>query len=142
MIREMELKDAKAIYEINKESLEYEFPESKTAEKLKTISKLPNNQIFVYKVNGKVVGYIHLADYENTYHDSLKNILILAVKPDYQGQGIASQLLEKGQQWAEEQGSHGIRLVTGFERQNARVFYEKHGFHKRKDQRNYIKWWD
>ncbi len=33
MIREMELKDAKAICETNKESLEYEFPESKTAEK-------------------------------------------------------------------------------------------------------------
>jgi len=72
----------------------------------------------------------------------LKNILTLAVKPDYQGQGIAGQLLEKGQKRAEEQGSYGIRLVTGFERQNARFFYENHGFHKRKDQRNYIKWWD
>lgn len=134
----MELKDAKAIQKINKESLGYDFPEKETLEKLKVIRQLSNNRIFVYEKENQVIGYIHLAEYENTYHKSLKNILTLAVRPKNQEQGVASQLLEAGQNWAKNQGSEGIRLVTGFERENAQKFYEKHGFQKRKDQTNYI----
>ncbi|GAA3026234.1 GNAT family N-acetyltransferase [Tetragenococcus solitarius] len=141
MIRTMELKDASAIQNINKESLRYDFPIQDTLEKLKIIQNLPNNQIYVYEKEEQVIGYIHLADYENTYHKSLKNILTLAVLPKKQGQGVASQLLEAGQNWAKKQGSAGIRLVSGFERKSAQKFYEAKGFRKRKDQINYIKWW-
>ncbi len=143
MIREMRVTDAPAIQLINKASLGYEFPVDGTKKQLQTILTLPTNQIFVYENEANlVVGYIHLADYENTYHKSLKNIVTLAVRPDYQKQGIAKRLLERGQQWAKEHGSAGIRLVTGFERKQARRFYENNGFKKRKDQTNYIKWWE
>lgn len=142
MIRTIELRDVLAIQAINKESLGYDFPENETLEKLKLIQNLSNNQIYVYEKEKEVTGYIHLADYENIYHKSLKNILTFAVLPKEQGQGIASQLLEAGESWAKKQGSVGIRLVTGFERKSARKFYEAKGFKKRKDQTNYIKWWE
>ncbi|WEV58163.1 GNAT family N-acetyltransferase [Ligilactobacillus acidipiscis] len=142
MIRSLDLTDAQAIKEINKESLAYDFPVKDTLNQLKTIIHLPNNHIFVYETKNKhVVGYIHMAEYENTYHKSLKNIITLAVKAQYQNQGIATQLLNKAEEWSKKNGSAGIRLVTGFERKSARIFYEKHGYKKRKDQTNYIKWW-
>ncbi|WP_420838389.1 GNAT family N-acetyltransferase [Companilactobacillus nantensis] len=126
---------------MNTNSLGYEFPLAETKEQIQKIINLPTTVLFIAESNDGVVGYIQLSDYENTYHKSLKNIVTLAVDSSKQAQGVGSQLLAAGEQWAKENGADGIRLVTGFERKAARKFYEKNGYQVRKDQTNYIKWW-
>ena len=115
IIREAILDDAPAIQKINISSLDYHFPLDKTIQQLKKILSLPNSKIFVAVSNTEVLGYIQMSDYENTYHESLKNIITLAVDGDHQDEGVGSKLIEHAEKWAKEDGSMGIRLVSGFE---------------------------
>jgi Acetyltransferases len=140
-VREANINDAKAIHRINSDSLEYDFPLDETTKQIEKILSLPNNKLFVACKDDLVVGYIQMGDYENTYHQSLKNVITLAVDNQYQHIGIGSTLLEAAEKWAKSQGSLGIRLVSGFERESAHHFYEKHGYEIRKKEINYIKWW-
>ncbi|WP_404410219.1 GNAT family N-acetyltransferase [Companilactobacillus paralimentarius] len=103
----------------------------------------PYRKLFVAaNDDNKVLGYIQMSDYENTYHKSLKNIITLAVDGNHQHEGIGSKLIEHAEQWAKEDGSYGIRLVSGFERKSGHKFYDKHGYEIRKEEINYIKWWN
>lgn len=142
IIREAILDDAPAIQKINISSLDYRFPLDKTIQQLKKILSLPNSKIFVAVSNNEVLGYIQMSDYENTYHESLKNIITLAVDGNHQDEGVGSKLIEHAEKWAKEDGSMGIRLVSGFERDSGHKFYEKHGYEIRKKEINYIKWWN
>lgn len=141
-IREAVIADAAAIQKINISSLDYHFPLDETIEQLKRILSLPNTKLFVAQnSNDEVLGYIQMSDYENTYHKSLKNIIKLAVSGKHQDEGIGSKLIEYAEDWAKKDGSYGIRLVSGFERESGHEFYEKHGYEIRKKEINYIKWW-
>lgn len=140
-VREASINDAKAIHRINSDSLEYDFPLDETIKQVAKILSLPNSKLFVACKGELVVGYIQMSDYENTYHQSLKNVITLAVDNQYQHLGIGSALLETAEKWAKSEGSLGIRLVSGFERESAHQFYEKHGYQIRKKEINYIKWW-
>mgnify|MGYP001007744030 CR=1 FL=1 len=84
-IRKAACSDGAAIERINKETLGYEF--SETAASLKSILQNPDHILFAAELDGRVIGYIHGADYSTTYSRPLKNILTLAVLPDVQGEG-------------------------------------------------------
>lgn len=131
--------DAHSICEINKSAFGYEYPEDKTRERLIYILSKPADKIWVACVDGLVVGYIHGADYECTYSDSLKNIMAIAVDEKYRGLGIGKQLLMAVEQWAREDSCKGVRLVSGFNREKAHDFYLHCGYIHRKDQKNFIK---
>lgn len=138
-IREAVIADYRGIYELNKEGLGYDYPIEKTKEKLQMVLNLPNDRIFVAVLDKNVVGYIHLSNYECTYADSFKNILAIVVAPELCGKGIGKALLSAGEKWAKEQGSRGVRLVSGFNREGAHKFYAACGYTHRKDQRNFFK---
>ncbi|WMJ22359.1 GNAT family N-acetyltransferase [Paludicola sp. MB14-C6] len=140
IIRRVTSDDYMDIYNINKESLGYDYSEDKTKMQLEKIMQLQSNIIFVAQQENHVIGYIHLSEYENTYHDSLKNIVTFAVAKNYQNHGVGEKLITAAEEWAKESGSRGIRLVTGHERKAARKFYAKHGYELRKEQSNLIKW--
>lgn len=143
IIREATIEDAPEIHRINISSLDYHFPIDQTTKQIQKILSLPNSKLFVAaNDDNKVLGYIQMNDYENTYHKSLKNIITLAVDGNHQHEGIGSKLIEHAEQWAKEDGSYGIRLVSGFERKSGHKFYDKHGYEIRKEEINYIKWWN
>jgi len=138
-IRPAEASDAKSICEINKSAFGYDYPEDKTGERLTFILGKSTDKIWVACVDDRVVGYIHGADYECTYSDSLKNIMAVAVDEKYRGLGIGKQLLMAVEKWAREAGCEGIRLVSGFNREKAHEFYLHCGYVNRKDQKNFVK---
>lgn len=92
--------------------------------------------IFVAETENKVVGYIHLVNYDVIYADNFKNCLGLAVDNDYKRNGIGSALLKQAEIWAKENGAVGIRLCSGAERVNAHKFYESQGYEVTKLQKN------
>ena len=139
MIREAIITDYMDLCCLNKSALGYDYPEEKTNEKLQLVLASPADKIFVAEVDCKVVGYIHLSDYEPIYFESVKNILALAVDESYRNQGIGRQLIQAGEAWAKETGSKGIRLVSGFNRTDAHQFYLHCGYSLRKEQKNFIK---
>lgn len=61
--------------------------------------------IFVADNGEKVVGYIHLVNYDVIYTDNFKNCLGLAVDNDYKRKGIGSALLKQGEEWAKKRCS-------------------------------------
>ncbi len=138
-IREATILDYMDLHCLNKNGLGYDYPLNKTKDKLQFVLSLPADKIFVAEINNRVVGYIHLSAYECIYFESLKNILALVVDENYRKQGIGRQLMQKAEEWAKENGSKGIRLVSGFNRTEAHQFYEHCGYTTRKVQKNFIK---
>ena len=81
-----------------------------------------------YLVDGKVAGFI-LGSSMLFHWGRMFEINDLAVHPDYQGQGIATKLLEACLEEMKKRGIKGVNLITqgdGF----LPKFYEKHGFKK------------
>lgn len=139
IIREAAWTDYLDLYELNRDGLGYDYPPEKTQEKLRVILSMPMDRLFVAEADGKVVGYVHASAYECTYSDSLKNIMALVVEKNYRKHGVGRQLMESVEQWAKQTGSIGVRLVSGFSREEAHRFYFACGYHLRKEQKNFVK---
>ncbi len=140
IIRKAHLSDVSRIRELNRTGLGYDYPEDKTLKRLNAILRRPTDIIFVAEYNGEAAGYIHAADYECTYCDSLKNIMAIAVDERYRGKGIGRKLLETAEGWAKSCGCSGVRLVSGCERTQAHKFYLHCGYTLRKEAKNFIKY--
>lgn len=102
---------------------------------------MPQHLLVVAEVEGKqeLVGYVHAQDYEVLYASPMKDILGIAVHPDYQHQGIGSSLLAWIEQWASSQDACMIRLVSSEARVKAHAFYEANGYLREKRQLNFKK---
>ncbi len=136
IVRQAVISDAKDIYYINKTSLGYDYDLEKQKAKIQTVLNDSTQVIFVAETNNKVVGYIHLVNYDVIYADNFKNCLGLAVDNDYKRNGIGSALLNQAEIWAKENGAVGIRLCSGVEREKAHQFYQSQGYEVTKLQKN------
>ncbi|MGI0518700.1 GNAT family N-acetyltransferase [Treponema denticola] len=139
IIREVTIDDYKDIRNLNKNALGYDFPLEKTKTQLEKILTDKGAKIFGAFVDDKLIGYVHIADYECSFNDSLKNIMGLAVDPSYRKQGIGRALLTKAETWARDTGAAGIRLVSSVGRIEAHKFYEAMGYTSKKEQKNFRK---
>ena len=81
-----------------------------------------------YLVDGKVAGFI-LGSSMLFHWGRMFEINDLAVHPDYQGQGIATKLLEACLEEMKKRGIKGVNLITQGDSFLPK-FYEKHGFKK------------
>ena len=70
-------------------------------------NELESRIFFVATVDGEVVGWVHLKHPE-TEKLSHTAELTLGVTEEYRGRGIGSRLLERGLEWAGEQGFEKI----------------------------------
>ena len=136
IVRQAVISDAKDIYYINKTSLGYDYDLEKQKAKIQAVLNDSTQVIFVAETNNKVVGYIHLVNYDVIYADNFKNCLGLAVDNDYKRNGIGSALLNQAEIWAKENGAVGIRLCSGVEREKAHQFYQSQCYEVTKLQKN------
>lgn len=140
-IRGANADDAGALTALNQTCMGYGYPMEKTAAKLKALLSSSRDKIFVAETEGRVVGYVHLADYDVLYADHMKNIMGIAVDPSCRRQGVGRALLEAGERWAKESGAEGVRLVSGESRVGAHAFYRALGYTGNKMQLNLKKKW-
>lgn len=136
-VRRATIDDARAIWEINSQSLGYDYPEDKTRARLKAALERADHAIFVF--GDPVIGYVHIGAYDCTYADPLADILALAVLPAAQGKGAGRALMEEAESWAQSRGIAGVRLDSGMDRTGAHAFYRAIGYRLRKDHRNFVK---
>ena len=80
---------------------------------------------FVAESEGVVVGYVSLLTH---LHRRNLRIYAIAVHPEFRERGIARRLLERGKQYAAEQGLTTLSLEVRMDNTSARRFYEKNGF--------------
>lgn len=138
-VRKCSVSDAEMICRLNTEVMNYRYPLVDTEEALSCLLQNTGHGIFVAELDGQIAGYIHLQDYETLYFPPMKNILCLAVFPEYRERGVASAMLMAGETWAKETGAAGIRLDSGEERLPAHACYEKAGYLPRKMHKNFVK---
>ncbi len=77
------------------------------------------DEFWVEEVNGEVVACCALA----VYNAKLAEIRSMAVLPEYQGKGLASELLQKCLEVAQEKGVYEVLTIT-----NRPNIFEKKGF--------------
>ncbi len=135
-IREFQMTDSKAIYDLNREEMGYEYPLEDTKAKLHQLSSSQCDKIYVAVVDEEVVGYIHANDYNLIYAPHMKNIMGIAVSSHWKRQGIGRALLARVEAWAQETGAKGVRLVSGASRTGAHAFYRSCGYSGDKMQLN------
>ena len=139
-VRRAAPEDAPAIQRLNKEGLGYDYPLEKTRALLDTLCGRTDQCILVAELDGeRVIGYVHLEDYQTLYFDPMKNVLGIAVLPAFRRTGVATKLLTAGEQWARETGAAGIRLNSGSTREGAHAFYEQMGYVSSKLQKHFLK---
>lgn len=135
-IREFQMADCKAIYDLNRDEMGYEYPLEATKAKLLQLSSSQHDKIYVAVVGEEVVGYVHANDYDVIYAPHMKNIMGIAVSKHWKRQGIGRALLASVEEWARKTGAKGVRLVSGSSRTGAHAFYRSCGYSGDKMQLN------
>lgn len=138
-IREARVENFADIYTLNRDEMGYDYPPEATREKLESLILSKSDKIFVAVSENKVIGYVHLNDYDVIYAPHMKNIMGIAVSREYKRMGVGSALLAKAEEWAKETGAKGVRLVSGASREGAHEFYRSRGYSGEKKQINFKK---
>jgi len=139
-IRTAVLSDGAEIARLNRIAMGYDHPVEETVRNLRRILSKESDRVFVAAMGSAIVGYIHACDYELLYNAPMKNIMGIAVDPAFRRMGIGKALMSAVEDWAEETGACGIRLVSGAERVDAHEFYRRLGFSGEKKQVNFKKY--
>lgn len=138
-IRLAKIEDSNIIQEINFEELGYDYPKDKVELGLQNLLNRDDHAIYVACNGETVVGYIHAYTSECLYVRPMVEVIALAVKLDYQGQGVGRLLLNHLESWAREKKIHSIKLLSGETRSAAHEFYKKNGYKLLKEQMKFLK---
>ncbi len=138
MIREASTDDYMAIQQICEKDLGY------TCDPELVMIRLSNRDkerecIFVAVRDNTVTGFIHVEKYEVLYHQTMANVLGIAVSEEYRHQGLGRALLSAAEEWAKDKGISEMRLNSGAIRKEAHRFYRNSGYTDEKEQIRFIK---
>ncbi|ANU27109.1 GNAT family N-acetyltransferase [Planococcus versutus] len=93
--------------------------------------------IYLAILNGEHVGYL-IAEGNDAARASHRLDLLLAVQKKAQGKGIATALLHKTEEWAEEKAITRLELTILEANTPARKFFEKNGYESEGIRKNAI----
>lgn len=135
-IREAVPDDCDRISFVIKVSMGYDNPPSLIRNNIERIANLERDKVLVAEYLNQVIGFIHAEDYDCLYAPPLKDLMSLAVLPEYQHKKIGTRLLEAIEEWALETGRAGVRVISGLQRTDAHKFYVSRGYTLDKQQVN------
>lgn len=123
LIRKEEEKDYKNIYEVNKLAFGQE-NESKLVEKIRKSNNFIPELSLVAEINSKLVGHILFSKIKIIGSSIFETIALapMAVIPEFQRQGVGSELINRGMEKVKELGFNSI-IVLGH-----KDYYPKFGF--------------
>ncbi|MCM3170717.1 GNAT family N-acetyltransferase [Paenibacillus sp. MER 99-2] len=130
MIREAEGKDAIAVERLYQELLPNHSGIHVLPERLEEIRINPNSYLFVYDVDGSLVGTAHL----HVCLDALSGtrpfgvVERVIVTQEMQGRGYGSRLMEHLEEVCKEKNCVKVFLTSNALRQDAHQFYDKLGY--------------
>lgn len=102
---------------------------------INSVNKKIAREVLVYEQNNNIVGFVTLAD-KNIKGD----IGILAVDPNYRGQGIGKSLMCAAENWFFDNKYHAIQVVTQADNIPACRLYESCGYSVEKSEYYYHIW--
>jgi RimJ/RimL family protein N-acetyltransferase len=137
-IREIQLKDARALLKLNKRlDEETKFMMLEPGERDPSIEgqvsriqgfiERRNHQLFVAQAEDELVGYIAImgGPYQRNSH---KADIVIGILQDYTGMGLGSELFRHAEVWARQVGLHRLQLTVMTHNERAIALYKKMGF--------------
>jgi GNAT superfamily N-acetyltransferase len=87
--------------------------------------------VFVAEIEGAIAGLIHLRSFEDYYRRRPHgHVADLIVAEGHEGQGIATALLAKAEEWARAKGYDWLGIAVFEANDRAEKLYRKFGFHR------------
>ena len=128
-IRKITENDYSYVCSLYNNELNIKISQSKFNERVNRILENINHDIFVAVYSENVIGFVAVEKAMAIECDYIK-INGIAVKENYQGHGIGSQLISYAEHYAKEHNIDLIILNSSIQRKKAHMFYEKLGFIK------------
>ncbi len=132
IIRKCELSDITSVFELIKKELGYpKITESDVRKRFELMSLRENYNVLVAEIDGKVCGFISTVKEISLEVDGeFLRVIGLAVRSEYQRNGIGAALLRAVEKTADEHKYGVITLSSNFKRPEAHKFYENQGYEK------------
>ena len=128
-IRRCMISDAHDIYELSRKELGYDFSEEQVVQNVRRLIGSAENLLMVaVDSDDKVIGFIHANNHDPIYAPPMKDVVALAVDPEYRNRGIGRRLLQAVEDWARETGAKGIRTNAAVSHKSALGFYKENGY--------------
>ncbi|PCI46039.1 MAG: hypothetical protein COB51_08065 [Moraxellaceae bacterium] len=116
--------DAREISLLSKTLIEYDLPTTKYTEKrVKSAISHESKNVAVMRHGGKLIGFGIM-----TYLDKVANLDLLAVLPEYQGAGLAQEIVAWLEKVALTAGILNIEVQARERNQKGIKFYQKLGY--------------
>ena len=131
IIRPMEEQDVPAVTEILIHEIASEAFREQVAPFFKQVKNDENYQTFVATLNQEVVGFVSTTTMlwpGRTKVNTTLFVQCIAVKREYQHQGIGTKLLAHIEEYAKAKEILGVGLQSGASRTAAHACYEKNGY--------------
>lgn len=94
-----------------------------------------DHAIFVADCDGEIAGYAHVKVSETPKvfaRGAESNISEVYVAPDHRGKGIAGELMDRAEKWADDRGCEYVTLSVNADNETARQVYESRGYETRR----------
>ena len=128
-IRRCMISDAHAIYELCREELGYDFSEEQVVQNVRRLIGSPEILLMVaVDSEDKVLGFIHANNHDPIYAPPMKDIVAIAVNPEFRHHGLGRRLILAVEGWARETGAKGVRANSDIRQKNALAFYKSMGY--------------
>jgi len=87
-------------------------------------------KIFIAEREGAPLGFIQVIEsIDEISQEICARVPLLAVSKEAQGMDVGRKLMDEAENWAKAHGHRIIQLEVFYNNDQARVFYEKRGFH-------------
>jgi ribosomal-protein-alanine N-acetyltransferase len=123
-IRQAERSDLLSVYRIEQTAFDQPWP-------FTAFEGYLGDEGFLVATGESVVGYI-VADLVPAHGQDLGHIKDLAVHESRRGEGVGTQLLNRGLAILDSQGAHSVKLEVRETNESARSLYRRHGFEHRR----------
>lgn len=103
--------------------------------RLQEIIQLNDHAIFVAKVNGKIVGWLHCLICLRVESPLFVEVTGLVVDENLRSQQIGKKLIETSKVWSQNRGISIVRIRCNVLRTESHKFYRALGFYSDKEQK-------
>jgi GNAT superfamily N-acetyltransferase len=137
-IRPARASDAGAIAELTRQ-LGYDVAQPAVEARLSRILAREDQQFLMAELDGRAVGWLHAAIWEDIEAEAFAVIAGLVVDRHHRGHGIGRRLTEQAEAWTTSRGCSVVRLWSSSGRSGAHRFYEELGYTNIKTQYAFVK---
>ena len=138
-LRRAMISDAKAIYELCRSELGYDFSLEQVETNVRRLIGDSTNLLLVAEQNNELAGFVHANSHEPVYAPKMKSVTALVVREEFRKQGLGHSLVGAVENWAIESGASGVRLNSGDTMNDALHFYKSMGYEYIRTQYNFRK---